>query len=56
MRALDITRKKEKRKKLTYKEIEYMVNSYVKNKIGDEKMADFIWAIYNYGLDEDETY
>ena len=56
MRALDITRKKEKKKALTYEEIEYMVNSYVKGKIGDERMADFIWAIYDYGLNDKETY
>jgi len=56
MKAIDITTKKENKEKLEYKEIEYMVNSYVKGKINDKTMSDFIWSIYNNGLDMDETY
>ena len=56
MKAIDITTKKENKEKLDYKEIEYMVNSYVKGKINDKTMSDFIWSIYNNGLDMDETY
>ena len=33
MKAIDIIEKKKNNEKLEYKEIEYMVNSYVKGKI-----------------------
>lgn len=56
MKALEIIEKKNKKEKLEYKEIEYMVNSYVKNKISDDTMSQFIWAIYHNGLSIDETY
>ena len=56
MRAIDITSKKINNEKLTYEEIEYMVNSYVKDKISDDTMADFVWSIYYNGLSLDETY
>ncbi len=56
MRAIDITNKKNNNEKLTYEEIEYMVNSYVKDKINDETMSDFVWSIYYNGLSLDETY
>lgn len=56
MKAIDIIEKKEKKEKLEYKEIEYMVNSYVKGKINDNTMSDFVWSIYNNGLSIEETY
>ena len=56
MKAIDITKKKNNEEKLSYEEIAYMVNSYVKNKISDETMADFIWSIYYKGLSLEETY
>ncbi len=56
MKAIDITLKKDKNEKLEYKEIEYMVNSYVKGKINDKTMSDFVWSIYNNGLSIEETY
>lgn len=56
MKAIDIIKKKQNKEKLEYKEIEYMVNSYVKGKISDNTMGDFIWAIYYMGLSIDETY
>ena len=56
MRAIDIIEKKKKNEKLDYNEIQYMVNSYVKGKISDETMSNFIWLIYNNGLSMDETY
>ncbi len=52
----EIILKKENKEPLEYKEIEYMVNSYVKNKINDKTMSKFIWAIYNNGLSIKETY
>ncbi len=56
MKTSDIILKKQNNEKLEYKEIEYMVNSYVKDKISDKTMSDFIWAIYNNGLSIEETY
>ena len=56
MRAIDIIEKKSRNERLEYKEIQYMVNSYVKGKINDKTMSDFIWLIYNNGLSMDETY
>ena len=56
MKAIDIIEKKERKEKLAYEEIAYMVNSYVKEKINDETMSKFIWSIYNNGLSMDETY
>lgn len=56
MKAVEITEKINNKVKLEYKEIEYMVNSYVKGRINDETMSNFIWAIYNKGLSMDEIY
>ncbi len=56
MKAIEIIEKKQKNEKLEYKEIEYMVNSYIKNKINDDTMSQFVWAIYNNGLSIEETY
>ena len=56
MRAIEITEKKNNKKELSYKEIEYMINSYVKGKINDETMSDFVWSIYYNGLNIEETY
>ena len=56
MKAVEITEKINNKVKLEYKEIEYMVNSYVKGRINDETMSNFVWAIYNNGLSMDETY
>ena len=56
MKAIDIIEKKENKKLLSYEEIAYMVNAYVKGKINDETMSKFVWAIYHNGLNIDETY
>ena len=56
MKAIDIIEKKKNNEKLEYKEIEYMVNSYVKGKINDKAMSDFVWQIYYNGLNIEETY
>ena len=49
-KAIDIIEKKQKNEILEYDEIKYMVNSYVKGKINDKTMSDFLWQIYNNGL------
>jgi len=56
MKAIDIIEKKKNNVTLEYKEIEYMINSYVKGKINDKTMSDFVWQIYNNGLSGLETY
>ena len=56
MKAIDIIEKKKNNQALDYKEIEYMVNSYVKGKINDATMSDFVWGIYYNGLSMDETF
>ncbi len=56
MKAIEITYKKNRKEKLTYDEIKYMVNSYIKNKISDHTMSEFLWAIYYNGLSIEETY
>lgn len=56
MSAKEIIEKKRNKEVLTYKEIEYMVNSYVKEKISDKTMSEFIMLIYKDGLSLTETY
>ena len=56
MKSIEIIEKKNKDEKLNYNEIEYMVDSYVKGKINDKTMSDFVWAIYHKGLSIEETY
>ncbi len=56
MRAIEIVYKKNVKEKLSYDEIKYMVNSYIKHKISDHTMSEFLWAIYYNGLSMDETY
>ena len=56
MKASEIILKKQNGEKLEYKEIEYMVNSYVKERISDKTMSEFIWLIYHNGLSYEETY
>ena len=55
MKAIDIIEKKQKNEILEYDEIQYMVNSYVKGKINDKTMSDFLWLIYNNGFTLNET-
>ena len=55
MKAVEIIEKKRNNKELKYEEIEYMVNSYVKGKINDKTMSDFIWEVYYKSLSIKET-
>ena len=55
MKAIDIIEKKKNNKELKYDEIAYMVNSYIKGKINDKTMSDFIWEIYYKSLSIRET-
>ncbi len=56
MKAIDITSKKNRKEKLSYEEIKYMVNSYVKGKINDHTMSEFLWSVYYNGLSMDEIF
>ena len=55
MKALDIINKKNRKEKLSYDEIKYIVNSYVKGKINDHTMSEFLWSVYYNGLSIEET-
>ena len=56
MKSIDIINKKNNKESLSYDEIKYMVNSYVKGKINDKTMSEFIFSIYNNSLSITETY
>ena len=55
MNSRSIIEKKIKNKSLSYEEIKFMVDNFISNKIGDDTMTLFIRAIYNNGLNFDET-
>lgn len=54
MRAYDIILKKRNGEKLSYDEIKFMVDGYVKGEVPDYQMAAFLMAIYFRHLDEEE--
>lgn len=56
MRAYDIIFKKRNNKKLTQKEILFLINSYANNEIADYQMSAFLMAVYFSGLDDDELF
>ena len=56
MKVVEIIDKKNNKEELTYKEIEYMFNSYIKGKINDKTMSDFLFSIYYNNLSIEETY
>lgn len=56
MRAYDIIFKKRNNKKLTQKEILFLINAYNNNEIADYQMSAFLMAVYFSGLDNNETF
>jgi len=56
MRVYDLIKKKRDGASLSTKEIEFIVNGYVKGDIADYQMAAFLMAVFFRGLDERETY
>lgn len=54
MRAYDIILKKRNGEKLSYDEIKFMVDGYVRGEVPDYQMASFLMAIYFRHLDEEE--
>ncbi len=54
MRAYDIILKKRNGEKLSYDEIKFMVDGYVKGEVPDYQMAAFLMAIYFRHMDEEE--
>jgi len=56
MRMYDLIKKKRDGYSLSTKEIEFIVNGYVKGDIADYQMAAFLMAVFFRGLDERETY
>ena len=55
MNILEIIEKKRDKKELTKEEIEYFINSYVKNEIADYQVAALIMAIFLNGNTKEET-
>lgn len=55
MNSKFIIGKKVRNKTLTYKEIKYIVESYINGKLSEKTMTLFIKAIYNSGLSFNET-
>jgi pyrimidine-nucleoside phosphorylase len=56
VRAYDIIFKKRNNKKLTQKEILFLINGYANNEIADYQMSAFLMAVYFSGLDDDELF
>lgn len=51
-----IINKKEKRKSLSYKELEYVINEFLSSSISEEEMTLFLKAVYEKGLNRKETF
>lgn len=51
---LEIIRKKRDGYKLSHNEIDYLISSYVENKVPDYQIAALLMAIYFKGLDQEE--
>jgi pyrimidine-nucleoside phosphorylase len=56
VRAYDIIFKKRNNKKLTLKEILFLINGYNNNEIADYQMSAFLMAVYFSGFDDKETF
>ncbi len=56
MKISEIIEKKNNKEELNYKEIEYAVMNYVNKNISDKEMSDFLFAVYNKGLNYKEIY
>ena len=54
MRMYDIIEKKRDGGKLSYEEINYWINGYVKGEIPDYQVSSLLMAIYFKGLDDEE--
>jgi len=54
MRACDIIARKRDGLVYSRAEMEYLINGYVRGKIGDEQMAAWLMAVYFQGMQEDE--
>ena len=55
MRVYDVIAKKRDGEKLTSKELDFIVQEFVKGKVADYQMSAFLMACYTRGLDVDET-
>jgi len=55
MSPFDVIHKKRDGRKLTSKDIEYMINAYMHNQIPDYQFSAFLMAIYFQGMDFEET-
>ncbi len=55
MRAYDIIHKKREGKKLSKKELEFLINGYVQGDIPDYQMSAWAMAVFFQGMDAEET-
>lgn len=56
MRTVDLIIKKRDGNKLTFEELEFLINGYVKGEIPDYQISAFLMASFLKGLDNEETY
>ncbi|AGB41513.1 pyrimidine-nucleoside phosphorylase [Halobacteroides halobius DSM 5150] len=55
MRPYDIIKKKREGKKLTEKELDFLIEGYTKGEIPDYQLSAWAMAVFFQGLDEEET-
>lgn len=56
MNISQITQKKQQRQALTYDELFFVVDGFVKDEIGQQDMAKFLLAVVEFGMTEQETF
>lgn len=54
MRVQDLIHKKREGKKMTHKEIEFLVSGYIKGEIPDYQMSVFLMSVFFQGMDNEE--
>lgn len=55
MRMIDIILKKRDGKELSFEEIDFFINGYIKNEIPDYQISSLLMAIFLKGMSEEET-
>ncbi|HOO68109.1 MAG TPA: pyrimidine-nucleoside phosphorylase, partial [Bacilli bacterium] len=56
MSIIEIINKKRNNNKLTFEEIKFVINSYIRDEIKDYQMSSLLMAICINGMDSEETY
>lgn len=55
MNTVELIRRKRNGESLSKEEVDFLITSYVKNKIPDYQMSSFLMAVYFRGMNTDET-